>query len=99
MPTYDYECQKCGVFEVEQRMSDDVLKECPHCKEKGKTSKVERLLSAPALSFKGSGFYITDYNKNPATGAASAQASSDTKTESTASKPTEAPTKPKSPKE
>lgn len=60
MPTYDYECSKCGnVFEVLQKMSDKKLTECPKCK-----GKVKRLISAGSgLIFKGSGFYITDYKK------------------------------------
>lgn len=58
MPTYDYECEKCGHrFEKFQSMSDPVLKTCPKCK-----GKVKRLIGAGAgLLFKGEGFYITDY--------------------------------------
>jgi putative FmdB family regulatory protein len=66
MPTYEYECQKCGkTLEVVQSMKDDPLKVCPKdaCRRKpwGK-GRVKRLLSPGAgLIFKGSGFYITDY--------------------------------------
>ncbi|MBX9742317.1 MAG: zinc ribbon domain-containing protein [Chthoniobacterales bacterium] len=66
MPTYEYECQKCGHhFDAFQRMSAEVYKTCPEelCQIKpwGK-GKVKRLLGAGAgLIFKGSGFYITDY--------------------------------------
>ena len=58
MPTYDYECQKCGhAFEAFQQMSAEPLKKCPECK-----GKVKRLLGTGAgLLFKGSGFYETDY--------------------------------------
>jgi len=58
LPTYDYECQKCGHhFEKFQSMSDPVLKTCPKCK-----GKVNRLIGSGAgLHFKGEGFYITDY--------------------------------------
>jgi putative FmdB family regulatory protein len=58
MPTYDYECTKCGHrFEKFQSMSDPVLKTCPKCK-----GKVQRLIGPGAgLLFKGEGFYITDY--------------------------------------
>lgn len=58
MPTYDYECAKCGhKFEKFQKMSDDVLKSCPKCK-----GKVQRLIGGGAgIIFKGSGFYQTDY--------------------------------------
>ena len=60
MPTYEYECAKCGkTFEVFQSMKDDPLKTCPNKKCKG---KVKRLIGTGAgLIFKGSGFYITDY--------------------------------------
>lgn len=60
MPTYEYECAKCGkTFEVFQSMKDDPLKTCPNTKCKG---KVKRLIGTGAgLIFKGSGFYITDY--------------------------------------
>ena len=59
MPTYEYECQKCGhAFEKFQSMRDAPIKKCPVC---GKLS-VKRLLGAGAgLIFKGSGFYETDY--------------------------------------
>lgn len=62
MPTYEYECDKCGKqFEVFQSMKDDPLKVCT-C---GKKGKVRRLIGGGAgLIFKGSGFYITDYKKS-----------------------------------
>ena len=56
MPIYEYQCGKCGTFEVTQRMSDTPLRRCPTCR-----SKVTRLLSAPSFQFKGSGWYVTDY--------------------------------------
>jgi len=58
MPTYDYECEKCGHrFEVFQSISDPPKKRCPKCK-----GKVRRLLGTGAgILFKGSGFYTTDY--------------------------------------
>jgi putative FmdB family regulatory protein len=57
MPTYEYECKKCGHrFEVFQSMSDEPIKKCPEC---GK--QVRRLVSGGAgVIFKGSGFYVTD---------------------------------------
>lgn len=59
MPIYEYRCLKCEeVFEIIQKFSDDPLK-----KHQGCGGKVERLLSAPGLQFKGSGWYITDYAK------------------------------------
>jgi putative FmdB family regulatory protein len=59
MPTYDYECDKCGhKFEYFQGIKDANLKQCPKCKRTG----LRRLIGAgSALIFKGSGFYITDY--------------------------------------
>jgi putative FmdB family regulatory protein len=58
MPTYEYECLKCGKrFEVFQKMTDEPKKRCPTCR-----GKVRRLIGAGAgMIFKGSGFYITDY--------------------------------------
>jgi len=57
MPTYGYRCGSCGhQFEISQKMSDEPLKTCPKCQ--GKLSKV---LYPVGISFKGSGFYTTDY--------------------------------------
>lgn len=57
MPVYEYECLKCGGrFEEIQKFSDEPLKKHDGC-----GGKVKRLLSAPAIQFKGSGWYITDY--------------------------------------
>jgi putative FmdB family regulatory protein len=60
MPTYEYECQKCGkTFDVFQKMSDALLKECPDKNCKG---ALKRLIGGGAgFIFKGSGFYATDY--------------------------------------
>lgn len=59
MPLYEYECFLCGRhFERIQRVADASMVECPEC-----GGKVRRLLSAPALQFKGSGWYVTDYGK------------------------------------
>lgn len=61
MPTYEYECQRCGHrFERFQSMTDEPLKRCPECR-----GKVNRVISGGAgLLFKGSGFYITDYRSD-----------------------------------
>lgn len=57
MPLYEYRCESCDrTFEVMQKFSDAPLTSCDVC-----GAPVERLLSAPALQFKGSGWYITDY--------------------------------------
>jgi putative FmdB family regulatory protein len=60
MPLYEYQCSKCGsVFEIIQKFSDEPLSQHDGC-----GGAVERLVSAPALQFKGSGWYITDYAKS-----------------------------------
>jgi putative FmdB family regulatory protein len=60
MPLYEYECKKCGqVFEAMQKFSDEPLRKHPSC-----GGKVERLMSAPGLQFKGTGWYITDYARS-----------------------------------
>src|SRR5512140_931007 len=57
MPLYEYQCESCGArFEVIQKFTDPVVGTCKKC---GGT--VRRLLSAPAIQFKGTGWYITDY--------------------------------------
>ena len=58
MPTYEYECEKCGItFEKFQGIKEEPIKKCPEC-----GGKVRRLISAGAgVIFKGSGFYATDY--------------------------------------
>jgi putative FmdB family regulatory protein len=63
MPTYEYECKKCGhSFEAFQSMSDDPLTECPEC---GK--ELRRLINGGSgVIFKGSGFYVTDKGKGAA---------------------------------
>lgn len=59
MPLYEYECKKCGHrFERIQKFSDALVKKCPEC-----GGKVEQMISAPAVQFKGSGWYVTDYAK------------------------------------
>ncbi len=56
MPLYEYECPKDGVFERIQKFSDPPLAACPSC-----GGPIEKLASAPAIQFKGTGWYITDY--------------------------------------
>jgi putative FmdB family regulatory protein len=59
MPLYEYECKKCGHrFEKIQKFSDRMVKTCPKC-----GGHVEQMISAPAVQFKGSGWYVTDYAK------------------------------------
>jgi len=60
MPIYEYDCEKCHErTEVIQGFSDPPLKICPHCGGK----KLKKAFSAPAIQFKGSGWYVTDYGK------------------------------------
>ena len=57
MPLYEYECSSCGRrFEVIQKFADEPVKTCPHC-----GGPVNRLLSSPAVHFKGTGWTVTDY--------------------------------------
>ena len=56
MPMYEYECAKDGRFELIRRFSDPPLKKCPTC-----GRPVEKLVSASAFQFKGTGWYVTDY--------------------------------------
>ncbi len=59
MPLYEYLCKKCGHrFEKIVKFSDKPLKKCPEC-----GGVVEQVISAPAVQFKGSGWYVTDYAK------------------------------------
>lgn len=80
MPLYDYECQKCGsVFEVRQKFSDAPLEVHEGC-----GGHVHRLLSAPALQFKGTGWYVTDYGRggnSPAGNNGKSETNSETKAE------------------
>jgi putative FmdB family regulatory protein len=67
MPLYEYQCKKCHHrFERIQKFSDPHVKKCPDC-----GGPVEQVLSAPAVQFKGSGWYVTDYAKKSSGGTAS----------------------------
>jgi putative FmdB family regulatory protein len=77
MPLYEYECEKCGHrFEKIQKFSDKMVKKCPEC-----GGKVEQMISAPAVQFKGSGWYVTDYPKKSSASASSDGGSTDSKKE------------------
>ncbi len=86
MPLYEYECEHCrNRFEQIQKFSDPPVETCPKC---GK-GPVRKLLSSPAIQFKGSGWYITDYARKgggsdtpKADGSKAAEASGDSKAES-----------------
>jgi putative FmdB family regulatory protein len=66
MPLYEYECETENGrrFEIIQKFSDEILKVCPTC-----GGPVRKLISSPAIQFKGSGFYITDYARKSGTDA------------------------------
>jgi putative FmdB family regulatory protein len=60
VPLYEYECEKCGKhFEKIEKVQGPHLKKCPNC-----GGRVERLMSPPAIQFKGSGWYVTDYGRS-----------------------------------
>jgi putative FmdB family regulatory protein len=63
VPLYEYQCPKCGRFEVIRKFSDAPLSACPTC-----GREVQKLLSAPAIQFKGSGWYVTDYARKSSGG-------------------------------
>jgi putative FmdB family regulatory protein len=66
MPLYEYQCKKCHHrFERIQKFSDPHVKKCPDC-----GGPVEQVVSAPAVQFKGSGWYVTDYAKKSSSGTA-----------------------------
>jgi putative FmdB family regulatory protein len=82
MPLYDYRCHLCGeTFEVRQKFADAVLTVHENC-----GGEMERLISLPALQFKGTGWYVTDYGRNgklPSNGSnGKTETKSDGKTES-----------------
>ena len=101
MPLYEYQCDVCAHrFEVIQKYSDVPIEVCPKC-----GGAVRKLLSSPAIQFKGSGWYITDYARsgksdsaNVGTGknesAASASEGSASKAETTSDSKPNASTKP-----
>ena len=76
MPIYEYHCEKCGEFEVTQRITEDPLKKCPTCKR-----KVRKLISNTSFQLKGSGWYITDYARG---GKTDGEAKESTKSEAPA---------------
>jgi putative FmdB family regulatory protein len=85
LPLYEYQCQQCKAhFEKIQKFSDPPLRKCENC-----GGKLDRLVSSPAIQFKGSGWYITDYARKPAQDKAKDSAGKDSKGAETASKPSD----------
>lgn len=73
MPLYEYQCPQCGRFELIQKFSDPPLTACPTC-----NAEVHKLLSAPAIQFKGTGWYVTDYaRKSSSEGGAKSSSTSE----------------------
>ena len=85
MPIYEYECQKCGTFEMTQRITDEPLAKCPTCK-----GKVKKLISNTSFQLKGTGWYITDYARKgkdaPKTENGASSSSSESKSDTKESK-------------
>jgi putative FmdB family regulatory protein len=83
MPTYGYRCGTCGhQFEIVQRISEEPLTTCPKCQ-----GKLSKMLYPVGISFKGSGFYSTDYKAAGKDSAASSNGSSSSSEGSGESKP------------
>ncbi len=87
MPIYEYSCQKCGVIEVTQRITEKPLAKCPTCK-----SKVKKLISNTSFQLKGTGWYVTDYARKGQSG----ESKSDSGSKSSSSSTTESKSESKS---
>ncbi len=79
MPLYEYRCTHCGHMFEKLQSYTAAAEPCPRC-----AGEVERLLSAPAIQFKGSGFYLTDYGKSGGGAAKSGSGESNASTGETA---------------
>lgn len=78
MPIYEYECLQCGKrTELLQRMNEAPMATCPQC-----GGEVRKLISAPAVQFKGSGWYVTDYAGKKGAAAGKSDSKSESKSES-----------------
>lgn len=90
MPLYEYKCLKCGRnTEKIESVSGPHLKKCPHC-----GGKVEPVITAPAIQFKGAGWYVTDYGgKKPGAGDGDKAETPAAETKGSASKEKESPSK------
>ena len=93
MPLYEYRCDACGcTFEKIQKFSDPPLEVCEKC---GK-GPVRKLISSPAIQFKGSGWYITDYAKKSSSDAGTTKPASDKSDKSESTKKSESSSSPPS---
>ncbi|HXX27688.1 MAG TPA: zinc ribbon domain-containing protein [Terriglobales bacterium] len=92
MPIYEYQCKRCHHrFERIQKFSDPHVKKCPEC-----GGPIEQLLSPPAVQFKGSGWYVTDYAKKAAKPSTTGDSGSPAESGSTAESGSKKEEKPKS---
>jgi putative FmdB family regulatory protein len=96
VPLYEYKCQKCGRHtEKIESVSGPHLKKCPHC-----GGKVEPVITAPAIQFKGAGWYVTDYGgKKPGTADGDKTEKPSTETKEAGSKDKDGGAKETAPKE
>jgi putative FmdB family regulatory protein len=84
VPLYEYQCKSCpSLTERIQKFSDPPLTVCPHC-----GGELEQLISAPALQFKGAGWYVNDYAKKPGSTPTSGNGSSSSSAPASDSKST-----------
>lgn len=92
MPLYEYQCEACGHrFEIIQKFSDPPVEKCPVC-----GGQVQKLMSAPAFQFKGTGWYVTDYarkNGSSSGGTTAGETKTEGKTDKAESKGTTEPAK------
>ena len=88
MPIYEYSCDKCGVFEITQRITEDALTKCPTCKR-----KVQRLISNTSFQLKGGGWYVTDYARKG--GAKTTESKSESSSPSSSDAPSSSSSTPK----
>ena len=90
MPIYEYECRKCKAHtEAFQKVTDKPLTKCPKC-----GGRLDKRVSAPAIQFKGSGWYVTDYAGKATKGEKSESQTSDAGTEKTDKKKDSSPSSP-----
>ena len=88
MPIYEYQCQKCGTFEVTQRITEKALGKCPTCK-----GKVKKLISNTSFQLKGTGWYITDYARKGQNGDSKGEKTSKSSSSDSSSKETKSESK------
>lgn len=88
MPIYEYQCQKCGTFEVTQKITEKALGKCPTCK-----GKVKKLISNTSFQLKGTGWYITDYARKGQNGDSKSDKSSKSSSSDSSSKETKSESK------